>query len=484
MDKHFAPFIAEYTDKSAKLEHLAINCEGGYNRNLIGELPDLRQLQQLKSLKVEAPDTYACSEAVATALAKCPESLSSCYIRSRGDCGMIINFTRRCYSLVQEQLRRLTTLDLFWCQVHITEASITCLEGLTSLSIMHSEVKSELEAVTQLTNLVYLDLTKADMPGSIFGDTRYFDRHEPWSKFEAWPALQVFKFAGCWLIDKTTVLDVGNVQELHTDRLTPGMETASIHLVLHHTCTDNDTLGVLVTLLTPVWCSCIVDLRVVPENTYTALQLATVVNHLLQVCFCLQTLHLVGRGSRSEDRGQAKIVLGDGYCAQLKDLKLEHICCRMIDLGSARALTSISFTGMESQHILCELILPSMVTLLEFFGTALFDSHAKYMLKGLSSLAQITLGTRDPRCSYIHREPIAKLDSFACMPTLPGSLRYLRVMSPSLKKLLDDSAQRCLRFCTSLQHLTLPAYEHPVGKLHAWVKAARHVHILDFDQDW
>lgn len=70
------------------------------------------------------------------------------------------------------------------------------------------------------------------------------------------------------------------------------MEGANIHLVLHHECTDHDTLSILASRLDPVWCSCIVDLRVdVPDYqgpVHTALQLAAAVNQVLEVCFCLQ----------------------------------------------------------------------------------------------------------------------------------------------------------------------------------------------------
>ena len=53
-----------------------------------------------------------------------------------------------------------------------------------------------------------------------------------------------------------------------------------------------------------------------------------------------------------------------------------------------------------------------------------------------------------------------------------------------MKELLDESAHRCLRCCTSLEHLTLPANGRPIVNLHAWVKAARHVHVLDNDLEW
>ena len=131
--------------------------------------------------------------------------------------------------------------------------------------------------------------------------------------------------------------------------------------------------------------------------------------------------------------GQAEIVLGSDYSGQLKDLKLKHICCNRIDLGLATTLTSISLTGMDSRSISCELILPSMVERLEFFGNTLITRDSKYLLQGLSSLTQVTLGSRDPRHYSFSGTKELGLSSSACMPTLPGSLRHLRVTSSGCK---------------------------------------------------
>ena len=486
VDEQLAPFVGDYTNhrrlhhQATKLQHLGIKygtsstCQCGSDP--IAELPDLSHMTQLTSLKV-APDR--CLNALFDSLAKCPESLTSCYIRGWSHNGMEICFRPELCQPVQEHLRRLTKLELSMCSVIVPTGCITCLEGLTSLSITQSELEPEFDEVRKLTNLVSLDLTDTNPPGAIYGEVT---SGEPWSKFDAWPALQVFKFAACWLIDTSTALNIATVNEVHTDMLTPGMESANIHWVLQHTFTCKDTLGVLASL-TPVWCSCIVGLHVnVPlrPHMYTALQLATAVNQVLDVCLCLQTFRF--DGGAPENGGQAKILLGSDYSGQLKDLTLKHICCNKIDLGLATTLTSISLTDMDSRRMSCELVLPSMVERLEFLGNALITRDSKYLLQGLSCLRQVTLGHQDPR-HFSGTEELG-LSSSACMPTLPGSLRHLRVMTSAVKGLLDHSAQRCLKFCTSLEHLTLPAYEHPMRELHAWVKAARHVHILDNEQNW
>ena len=293
---------------------------------------------------------------------------------------------------------------------------------------------------------------------------------KPWSKFEAWPALRV---AGCWLIDNSTALNIATVRELHTARLTSGMELAIIHVLL-----ESMQPGVLPSLLSPLWCSCIVDLRI--DDVCCSWYGAPDVNQILEACLHLQTPHLVEQGMVKWNDYGVKVALDEGYSGQLKDLKLKIICCSILDLESATCLTSISLINIEACCMPCDLVLPSSVERLEFIGYSLVTRHAKYVLEGLSSLKQVTLGLPYPCGTYLcikHRELI----SFAHIPTLPGSLCHLRVTDYLMKGLLDRSAKRCLRYCTGLEHLTLPADEDPEEELYAWVKAARHLHVLDND---
>lgn len=109
--------------------------------------------------------------------------------------------------------------------MYIGISSIPSLEGLTSLSVCHCGVGRDSDAVLELTNLEYLGLTGVTVPAC-----SEEEEWQPWSKFEAWPALHVFKFAGCWLIDDSTALDIASVQEVHTDRLAVGVMNVRVHL--------------------------------------------------------------------------------------------------------------------------------------------------------------------------------------------------------------------------------------------------------------
>lgn len=79
---------------------------------------------------------------------------------------------------------------------------------------------------------------------------------------------------------------------------------------------------------------------------------------------CLQNfeLQLYGQADHQFDiYGQARIVLGSGSSGQLKDPKLEDMLCRTLDLEAATCLTGISLTGIDSDCIPGELMLPSSV---------------------------------------------------------------------------------------------------------------------------
>ena len=484
LDQHFAPFVGDYIQQATKLQHLVINF-GDYTARGSGGatltiLPDLSDLTQLRSLKVQAVDTG--TDALAHCLAKSPESLTSCYIEGVRDKHIKLSFSPEVYQPVKEHPRRLTKLELHFCSVQIPQGSITCLEGLTSLSITCSEIEPELYEVTRLTNLMYLDLTDT----YAFADDYDYSEGEgeQWIRFTTWPGLRVFKFAGCWLIDSSIALDITTVHELHTNKLTPGTENANKHWILQHR--HDDTSGVHISLLSPIWCGCIVELHV--DDVYGRQRaarpdFAAFLQQVSEACLRLQTLHLVGRAS--DTPGQAKVVLGSGNLVKLKNLKLRDICCRILDFKLATCLTSISLKDIDPLDVPCELMLPSSLGCLEFFGYGLFNRRVAYILQGLSSLTQVTLGSQAPG-TYSGMFLPENYSSSACMPTLPGSLRHLRVAHLFTKELLDDSAQTCLRYCSALEHLTLPANLSPQGELYAWVKAARHVHVLDnhYDSDW
>lgn len=205
-------------------------------------------------------------------------------------------------------------------------------------------------------------------------------------------------------------------------------------------------------------------------------------------------------GRQSDNHGQARFVLGD-YSGQLKDLTLQDMCCRTVDLESATCLTSIRLRGIDCCTF-CELKLPSSVVQLKFFGHSLITKHAHTLLEGLSNLTQVVLGTCEISIvyewwsdngsggldalshdiDYTMGERLGSM-AMACLPIMPSSLRWLHVTSLPLKMLLDDSAHKCLGNCVGLEHLILPAYAYPSRQLHAWVKAAPYVRVSDNDPE-
>ena len=474
MDEHFAPFVVDYAEHLAKLQYLAIKYRQQSGRDPLEMLNDPSLLTQLRSLKVEASGHVR----GLAGLLYFPKLLTSLCIGGWGDDKLIVDLPcpDSWWRRESECLRRLAHLAVHNCRVRTPVGSIANLQRLTSLSFNHSTVGRDFDAVLKLTNLASLDLTGVKIAGfSILDDEER--QLQPWSSFEAWLALHVFKFADCQLIDNSTELDIAAVQEVHMSRLASGMETASIHLFLWRI-----MLGSLASLLSPGWSTHIVDLHVVVSDG-TALHLATIVNQVLEALLCLQSFQLSGgyhegRQADNIDYGRGTIVLGDGYSGQLRNLQLQDMHCSTLDLEVATCLTRISLKSIENQGVSCEPILPSSVVRLEFFGNGLTTRHAKCLLEGLPSLTHVTLGVN----KFGHwREPDLK-DS-ACMPTMPSSLRWLSVMSSSLKKLLDESAQECLRRCTDLEQLMLPLLQYPKEQLESWVKDAQHVRVSDNDTE-
>lgn len=279
-----------YLERPVKLQHLAIQCSRlpSSDTDPLKILCDLSHLTQLTSLKLEVPDDHI--DVLTYLLTKCPESLTHIYLGGwpYGEVSVFwpMVFMPKCpLEPKQEKLRRLTKLELHEYTVLMAQGCTTCLEGLTSLSITRSSINGQLDQVMKLTNLVFLDLT--DTRPCLIGQPDA-QGQKPWSKFDAWPALHVFKFVGCWLIDKSTALNISAVTEVRTDMLTPCMETADIHLFVQHM--HANIFGFLSRLASSVWCTCIVTLHVAAYDFQdTALRLATVMDQVLEALVCLQT---------------------------------------------------------------------------------------------------------------------------------------------------------------------------------------------------
>ena len=117
---------------------------------------------------------------------------------------------------------------------------------------MRSNIDGRLDQVMRLTSLVSLDLMSIQRIIGCTGTKAMGQMH----------GQRVFKFAGCRLIDKFTAWDIAAVTELHTDMMTPGMETANIHfkLVVRHT--HANVLRFLSSLASLMWCTYLEGLHV------------------------------------------------------------------------------------------------------------------------------------------------------------------------------------------------------------------------------
>ena len=159
IDEHFAPCIVHYTERLAKVHNMAINY--GESRGLnayahckdpLAVMPSLVDLPDLKILKVEVPDS--CNNALADCLAKCPQTLESCYVGAWGDHGLHIQLQQQLvHQTLDEHLSKLSKLELCLCKIHGEDDAITCLQRLTNLSIVRSELGECMTQVTKLTNL-------------------------------------------------------------------------------------------------------------------------------------------------------------------------------------------------------------------------------------------------------------------------------------------------------------------------------------------
>lgn len=211
VDEHFAPFVGQYTEQPVQLQHLAIKYSehpGGrqtYGRDPLETLGNLTHLTQLRSLKVETPGDMS----GLASLGNLPTSLTSLCVGGWGKDTTVIALPDPDLEWRPESacLRRLRSLQFHSCYMQIPIGSTARLEGLTSLSLCQCEVGSDIDAVLQLTNLVCLDLTGVVYPRDLDGDD-----WQEWSRFEAWPALQVFKFAGCRWMDDSTVLAIAKCE--------------------------------------------------------------------------------------------------------------------------------------------------------------------------------------------------------------------------------------------------------------------------------
>ena len=177
--------------------------------------------------------------------------------------------------------RLLTQLNLVDCAVRCLSGVLAdCLQGLTSLSLRQSTVYEDNGfAVTQLTNLVQLDLAHA----AWLVDGRCLNL----KSFPGWPLLRIRNicegFAPRSLFCTIQVLDVSLVHEIYASCLTPGMMGAKIHLLNMERHTRSKLIADMLSL---PFSALLVEVRIgLPANT-----LASEASEAVGSCVHLQVL--------------------------------------------------------------------------------------------------------------------------------------------------------------------------------------------------
>ncbi len=195
--------------------------------DLWSSIPDLQHLHQLTNLHMKvAPDVYGELDSLFCSLTKTPSTLHRLAIEGSDQ------FSTSPLNVKIPQVlaaRLLTQLNLVDCTVRCLSGALAdCLQGLTSLSLRESTVCGDNDfTVTQLTNLVQLDLAKA----AWLVDGHYLNLES----FVGWPLLKVLNicegFEPQSLFCNIQVLDVSLVHEMYASCLTPGMIGAKIHIL-------------------------------------------------------------------------------------------------------------------------------------------------------------------------------------------------------------------------------------------------------------
>ena len=305
------------------------------------------------------------------------------------------------------------------------------------------------------------------------------------SRFKSWPNLRVLKVTGCSQIREGTFLNVPRVTHIHVDLFTSidffnlNIQEVKIHLQQRVSVGVADYLG---RVMLPDWCGHLADLQLKVEpvqlDRYSASYMAEMVNRLLKTCTALHTFTFACVAAR--DKGNCVIVINRGAAAALERFRLSGIRCKEIDLHYAEALTNVSLSDVDSVSKPCKVALPSGLKYLSFFGSTLFLPD-KNNLNGFRALKHVVLGSRVPGAGFD-----AKVDSLgvgACMPRLPSSLHYLHLTCLCTERLLNAHANSSLHACTNLKRLRYGYWErgwYEAGAF-AWVRSARHVHIIDSD---
>ena len=191
----------------------------------------------------------------------------------------------------------------------------------------------------------------------------------------------------------------------------------------------------------------------------------------LRSCQSLQVLSVSGRFE-----GAVNMVVDAEHGSSLTELHLDNMCFNVLDFRQTSTLTSIqliNLTPCRQGRQKAEMLLPGVLLSLRVVGGDMFYPVDMPKLDLCNCLTSLVIGN----------------DSFSLRvpgkPSLPSSLKHLEVHA-----LEGDEANwtehfdwRCLDGCSHLESMVVPnkafLSEHAGAvQLHAWVKGARHLHVL------
>ncbi|KAL3161356.1 hypothetical protein ABBQ32_14125 [Trebouxia sp. C0010 RCD-2024] len=441
------------TDELATIQHLSV-ISNGLNQE---PLPNLSHCSSLKSVKLIFWDSDYC-KAAEDFVPKFPEALQTLCIQGAECRSHRPEYTA---SGLANKLQHLRHLELQYCTLSFSVESLMSFGRLDSLSLAGSSVCSWGD-IRMLTNLKRLKVRRCK-----WGFTEYQSR-PAWTKFRAWPALQLLDFTMCNLVDRSTMLDVACVSEVHTHFMVASLEPVKVHLY------DRDTIcpeGLSSASFTHYnWCTCLVELQLTARRG-TASQLFSLLHQLLGRC----ALRILGVTACTQecDSHEQPLQFLCSEASRLRELQLRGLCCETINL-SLSGITHLAIWNVDLPASPCNIHFSTTLESLDFCGYSLFCLGSETCLQQLPALSYLTL-----RLPSWKGSTATQRQYNAVVPTLPATLHHLRILDTRLWNRLDRQFETCLRFCSNLQHLTLPPNtDLPSSNINAWARASC-IHVID-----
>ena len=439
-------------------------------------VPKLLQLTQLTKLEIGEDREEMGVRDLCRSLRNIPTSLRHLVIRGHtGSPALCVH----CMKPLMPPLQLLTHLEISDCRLTFANSSITCLHRLSSLKLSGGTIWADWSNLSALTNLTALDLSHTTC--CALGSPMHWERGSPMQEitnpllsFTAWSELRVLNVISCSLYDDQTTLNIPLVQEVLLSWLP--VSSTGTQICCHLETYDLDAF--LELSVDMYAADHLVNLNLMlDDDVCSAYQLNSGLRHFLHSCQLLQVLCI------SVELEDAVSILVDAeHGSSLTDLHLEKMSFNVLDLRQTSKLTSIqliNLTPSRQGRQNSELCLPGDLLSLHIVGGVIFYPGDVPALELCNCLTSLVIGID----SIILRVP--------GKPSLPSSLRHLEIHA-----LEGDEAgwteyfdRRCLDGCSHLESMVVPnkafLSEHAGAvQLHAWLKGARHLHVLACAAQW